>query len=134
MNRLAAGLALTGLLALGPATAAVAAAPAPAPASAPAPAAAATSATTAPAASPPGGTATPGGVPLPAGPGTSSAGAGTTDNQPLSGRAKAAAVLGGLLLIGLLWAFSQGFGLLGGRGRPPAAAGRTAPQAGPPPA
>lgn len=34
-----------------------------------------------------------------------------------SGRVKAASVLGAVLLIGLLWAFSQGYGLMGGRVR-----------------
>ena len=58
----------------------------------------------------------PAGISLPAGPG---AAPGTTPvyNKPLSGRAKAGAVLGGLLLIGLLFAFSQGYGILGGRSR-----------------
>lgn len=54
-------------------------------------------------------------ITLPAGPGTGAPGA--AGPTKLSGRAKAAAVLGGLLLIGVLWAFSQGFGILGGRPR-----------------
>jgi hypothetical protein len=54
-------------------------------------------------------------ITLPAGPGTDAPGAAAPTK--LSGRAKAAAVLGGLLLIGVLWAFSQGFGILGGRAR-----------------
>lgn len=54
-------------------------------------------------------------ITLPAGPGT--APGSTTANPGLSGRAKAGAVLGAILLIAVLWAFSQGFGLLGGRPR-----------------
>ena len=54
-------------------------------------------------------------VTLPSGPGT--AAPGVTAPTRLSARAKVAAVLGGLLLIGVLWAFSQGYGILGGRPR-----------------
>lgn len=122
------------LVALGPAAApAAAAAPSPAPATAApatsAPAAGTAGATSAPAAgsTAPAATSSAGAgspdVPLPAGPGTAPVSS-TAPSQPLSGRGKAAAVLGGLLLIGVLWAFSQGYGLLGGRARPRAMAGR----------
>jgi hypothetical protein len=70
-----------------------------------------TTATTVTTATPP-----PAGITLPAGPGAAP-GTTPTYSQPLSGRAKAGAVLGGLLLIGLLFAFSQGYGILGGRSR-----------------
>lgn len=56
-------------------------------------------------------------MPLPAGPGTVPGGPAATTNAPLSGRAKAGAVLGAALLIAVLWAFSQGYGILGGRAR-----------------
>ena len=120
-----AGLAVPGLTGVWLATAGAAGA-APTPRAAPAAPAghpASTAQTSPPATVAPGSPT----ITLPSGPGTLTPAATTSSNQPLSGRAKAGAVLGGLLLIGLLWAFSQGYGLLGGRARSQIAARRDGP-------
>jgi hypothetical protein len=70
-------------------------------------------------------------ITVPAGPGTGAPAVVAPTKR--SARAKLAAVLGGLLLIGVLWAFSQGYGILGGHPRrrrmPPAASTSTSASA-----
>ena len=104
---LAAGMALALLGAAVPSARAAA----PSPPVGSAPPATAPPPTVAPSGAPAGNTQ----VTLPAGPGT--AAPGVAAPSQLSTRAKVAAVLGGLLLIGVLWAFSQGYGILGGHPR-----------------